>query len=120
MGDDWFGHRHPWSGEKMGDRDEWIEWDHILSRTLQTIEDYSDQYGLLAWQLDDDAVVVDAKPKIHKFEQAKQEIENGKNYKHAPGRYFVPDLYTRRSDGHIQTFREWIEKMAAESEKDDD
>ena len=116
MGDDWHGHRNPFTGMPQGDRNEWTTWDHVLANVLQTIEDYSDQYGLLAWQLDDEPVYVDAVRRIHKFEQARDEATRGtanKPYKPRPGEFFVPRVGTQRSDGKMQTYREWIEAQAA-------
>lgn len=113
MRDEWYGHRNPVTGEPIGDRDEWLSWDFALADAVQTIEDYSDQYGLLAWELDDDMVYVNANRKIHKFKSAIERKTNGKNYKAAPGEYFVPEVKTRGE--RIQTFQEWVIK---ESEKD--
>lgn len=120
MGDDWFGHRDPLTWEKTGDKDEWIDWDHILANVLQTIEDFSDQHGLLQWQLDDDAVVVDAVKKIHPFEAARDRKTGHKNYKSVPGEYYVPRLKSRREGGKMQTFREWVEAQAEEAAESQD
>lgn len=109
MSDDWFGHRDPRTGEKFGDRDEWISWDHHLVTAYQTIEAYTDRNGNLRWELEDEAVYVDAVPKIDKFEEAKDLITGAKNYKPTPGEYFVAEVKTRRSSGHIQTFPEYLE-----------
>lgn len=112
MADDWYGHRDAFTFEPKGDKDEWLEWDYLLLGAFQTIEDYSDQYGLLAWELADDAVYVDAVRRVHKFEQARDMVTRGtktKPYQAVPGEYFIPKIGTQRSDGKIQTFREWIE-----------
>lgn len=119
MHDDWFGHRDPLTGRPTGDREEWIEWDHLLADTFQTIEDYTDEYGLLAWKRDDEAVEIDAVRKIHKFKAAVDQATAGsakKPYQPRPGEYFVPRLYSRRSDESTQTFREWIEAQVSEEE----
>lgn len=118
MRDDWFGHRDPLTGEPLGDRDEWLDWDHALAYAFQTIEDYSDSAGLLQWQLDDEAVEVNAIRKINKFQAAVDVMtksRGGKPYEPKPGEYFVADLFTRRADGHIQTYREWVEKQVADN-----
>lgn len=103
----------------MGDRDEWTSWDYALIGAFQTIEDYSDEYGLLAWERDDEAVVVDAVRKIHPFKQAVELKTRGtekKPYKPAAGEYFVPRLSSRRKDENgeevYRTFREWVESEA--------
>lgn len=103
----------------MGDKDEWIEWDHALATALQVIEDYTDEYGLLAWELADEAVEVDAHKRIHKFKASVDARTRGteKNpYKPLPGEYFVPDVWTRRKDEDgkqiFQTYGEWMQKEA--------
>ena len=65
MADDWFGHRHPFTGEPFGDKDEWTDWDFVLVEAVQLIEDWTDQHGLLAWEVDDpkERVQVIAKPR---------------------------------------------------------
>src|SRR5690606_16031560 len=99
--DDWAGHRHPFTGEPVGDKDAWTTWDHALAYAVQTIEDFTDQYGIPQWQLDDEAVEVDAVKKIHKFKAAVDRATSGskgKDYRPAPGEMFVPDIWSRRSD----------------------
>lgn len=94
MGDDWYGHRDLHTGEPEGDREEWIEWDYLLMRTLQLIEDYTNEHGLLRWEIDDPEgrVNVDAIKKIDKFREAQELKTGGKNYKPSPGEYFIPRL----------------------------
>jgi hypothetical protein len=118
--DDWYGHRDPFSGAPEGDKDEWLDWDFALIDAFQTIEDYSDQYGLLQWELDDDDVVVDAIKKIHPFEQARDLATKGsknKPYEPAPGEYFVPKMYKQFSDDpDFQTYEAWLKRKAEELE----
>lgn len=121
--DDWAGHRHPLTGEEMGDKDEWTSWDHALAGAFQTIEDYSDEYGLLVWERDDEAFEVEAVRKIHPFKRAVDEATRGtekKPYKPRPGEYFVPKVWSRREDeegrGVFQTFREWVESQVDEGQ----
>jgi hypothetical protein len=109
MNDPWYGHRDLTTGMPYGDRDGWLEWDYALVSAYQTIEDFTDNNGLLKWEMDDDAVFVDAKRQIDKFEEAKQQTTGGTKYKARDGEYFIPDVKTRRSDGHFQTFTEWVE-----------
>lgn len=112
MRDDWYGHRDPFTGAKMGDKDEWLEWDHLLADTYQIIEDHTDEYGLLVWEREDEAVAIDAVRKIHPFKESVDLVTSGtanKPYKARPGEYFVPDVSSRRSDDSLQTFRQWIE-----------
>lgn len=120
MGDDWFGHRDPLTGEPQGDREEMTSWDHSLLNAFQTIEDYSDKHGLLVWEIDDERVVVEAVRKIDKFQRAVDERTKGtekKPYKPVPGESFYPRVHSREmdEDGNevFNTFREWVEKSIA-------
>ena len=122
MRDEWYGHRDTFTFRPDSDREEYLDWDFALFDALQTIEDNTDQYGLLSWELADDAVEVDAIKKVHKFEQARDLATKGsakKPYQASPGEYFVPDVWTRRSGGHIQTWQEWMESLAEGSEDDE-
>lgn len=110
----------------FGDRDEWTDWDYALIDVFQTIEDYTDEYGILAWQRDDEAVVIDAKKKIHPFKQAVDQVTAGSEkrpYKAEPGEYFVPDIYSQRKDENgkevIQTYSEWIKALSEVEEESD-
>lgn len=118
MHDDWYGHRDPFTGDPKGDKDEWLEWDFLLLETLQMIEDHTDDTGLLVWETDDPAAVVDAIPKINKFDRAREVKESAKNFKRRPGTRYVPKLWSRRKDDEgedrFQTFREWVERSVAE------
>lgn len=118
MHDDWYGHRDPFTGDPKGDKDEWLEWDFLLLETIQMIEDHTDDTGLLVWETDDPAAVVDAIPKINKFDRAREVKESAKNFKRRPGTRYVPKLWSRRKDesgeNRFQTFREWIERSVAE------
>lgn len=59
---------------------------------LQLIEDYSTEYGLPIWEVDENADNVDvvAVRRIDKFEASKEKITSKKNYKPAAGERFVP------------------------------
>lgn len=108
--DDAAGHRSPISGRVVGDPQGWTEWDYALVYAVQVIEDFTDQFGLLSWEVEDEAVEVDAVKKIHKFAAARDRATSGtqkKPYKPEPGEMFYPRLWSRRSDGYIQTFSEW-------------
>lgn len=111
--DDWFGHRDPLTAEPLGDRDEWIDWDHAIIDAFQTIEDYTDsESGHLQWELDDEAVVIDAVPYIHKFREAIDQVTQKPGYKAAPGERYRPKMWSRRKDefgeDKIQSYSEWI------------
>lgn len=120
MSDDWFGHRHPLTGEKIRDRDEWTEWDYLLLNAYQTIEDWTDKDGLLAYEVDDPQgrVIVNAKKKINQFDRAKEARTGGKNYKPDKGEYFVPDVKLHDPEGEWPTLREFIEAQVAELDDD--
>ena len=108
----------------MGSAAEWTDWDHALVTAIQVIEDYSDEYGLLAWELADEAVEVDAVRKVHKFKASVDARTTGtptKPYKPVPGEYFVPEVWTRRKDEdgneRFQTYEEWLKKELEKQEK---
>lgn len=95
----------------MGDPDRWTDWDYALGYATQIVDDFTDQYGLLAWEVDDEAVEIDAVKKRHKFKAAVDRATAGtskKPYKPEPGEYFTPEVWSRRADGSIQTFSEWV------------
>ena len=124
MGDDWFGHRDPLTGEPRGDKGEFLSWDWSLLNAFQTIEDYTDsKSGLPIWEMDDERVVVDAVRKVNKFQRSIDERTKGtekKPYKPVPGEYFVPNMWSREKDESgesvFQTFREWVEKSIEKGE----
>lgn len=124
MGDDWFGHRDPLTGEPQGDKDEYLSWDWSLLNAFQTIEDYTDQKsGISQWLLDDERVTVDAIRKVNKFQRAIDERTKGtekKPYKPVPGEYFVPEVHSREVDENgeevFYTFREWVQRSIAEDQ----
>lgn len=112
MQDDWFGHRDAFTFEPVGDKDEWVEWDYVLLNAFQTVEDWTNQDGLLAYEVDDfqDRVIVQAVRKINKFEAAKESITGGKNYKPRPGEYFVPETLLQDPENDSwPTMEEYIE-----------
>lgn len=118
MQDDWYGHRDWLTWKKRGDKDEWTKWDFALVNALQTIEDFSDDNGILAWEKEDDNAVIDAVKKIDPFREAVEDRTSGKNYKAANGEYFVPHVYAF-GDTELQTFGEWISKPVEDEEPDD-
>jgi hypothetical protein len=122
MGDDWFGHRDPFTGAPVGDREEYTSWDFSLLNAFQTIEDYTDQKsGIPIWELDDERIVVEAVRKKNKFQAAIDLTTKGtekKPYKPQPGEYFVPRMYSRETDENgeevYQTFTQWVNKTVEE------
>lgn len=119
MQDDWYGHRDPVTWFETGDKDEWLDWDFALVNALQTIEDFSDDNGILAWEKEDGNAVVEAVKKIDPFREAVEDRTGGKNYKAANGEYFVPRVYG--FDGaELQTFEEWVNKPADEGDEGPD
>lgn len=112
--DEWFGHRDPfYPSIKRGDREEFIDWDYALLGAVSTIEDMTDDYGLVPWELDDDRITVEASQRIHKFVSARDRTTSKKNRTASPGEYFVPDVVFRGADDeHPQTFSEWISKRS--------
>lgn len=117
MQDDWHGHRDPFTGAKQGDKDEWLEWDFLLLNAFQTVEDFTDEYGILKWVHDDPAVRINAKSVIHKFAEARDRITSQPKRKTPKGESFIPEVYSRRTDEEgnevTWTFREWVENQAS-------
>lgn len=107
MRDEWFGHRDPFLGTPSGDKDEWLDWDFALATAFQTVEAYTDKNGIPEWRKQDPDVVIDAERKIEPFQQAVDQIKAGKNYKQAPGEYFVPVFTARRKDKTMWTYEDW-------------
>ena len=111
MEDDWYGHRDPLTGVPTGDRDEWISWDHILVNAYQLIQDFTNEHGLLIWEVGDpkERVTVLAERKIDKFKAAVESRTGGKKYKALKGEYFVPKLDLRAKEW--PTFDEWVQSQ---------
>jgi len=118
MQDEWFGHRSPFNGAPLGEKDEWIEWDFLLASAFQTIEVYTDDNGLYRWVKDDPSVEIQAQRKISPFDEAVDEITNAKNYKKRNGEYFIPVVLPRREDKTVWTYPEWRTAKQAEAEED--
>ena len=100
MADANFGHTDPFTGELYEDADGWTDWDFLLVQADQLIRDWTDQNGLLAWEVNDhkQRVRVLAERRIDQFEAAKASITSGKRYKARPGEYFVPKLEKTTED----------------------
>lgn len=120
MGDDWFGHRHWLTGDPQGDKDEWTQWDYILSRVLQTYDDFTNDHGLARWEVDDpkERVDVGAERKTDKFQAAMDRITGKDKYKPSPGEYFIPKLELRASDW--PTFGEYMDHLVQEAQDEAD
>lgn len=75
---------------------------------LQLIEDYSTEYGLPIWEVDENADNVDvvAVRRIDKFEASKEKTTSKKNYKPAAGERFVPKAILNW--GEWPTFEDWV------------
>jgi len=108
------GHRDPITGAPFGDKTDWTTWDYALMTAVQTIADFTTSDGVLAWEIEEDGVRVDALKRINKFEAAKQRKTSGKTYKETPGEYFVPSIRPPLGKEKHQTIAEWREKQAEE------
>ena len=81
---------------------------------VQTIIDFTDDNGLLVWEVAEDGVIVESQRVIDKF-QASVDRKTGKEgYKPQPGERWKPLVKPNRHrpDGDFQTFREWRENQA--------
>lgn len=115
MRDPAFGHRDWFTGEVIGNQDEWTEWDYALVTAYQIIQDNTNASGILSWENESENVMVEAVKKIDKFEQSRQNRTKGsekKPYKPSPGETWVPR--TKLQYGEWPTYREWVEAQIAE------
>lgn len=121
MRDDAYGHRDFFSGSVFEDKDEWVEWDFALVTALQTIEDSTDKYGLLTWQVEPEDIEINAEKRIHKFQASVDRATAGsdkKPYKPQPGEYFLPDMWSRGADKDRKpTYREWLDSFEKDSKE---
>lgn len=105
------GHRDPITGAPFGDKTDWTTWDYALMTAVQTIEDLTDNDGLLVWEAEEDEARMDIVKKTSKFQAAVQRRTGGQNYKATPGEYFVPYLRPPMGKEKHQTITEWREKQ---------
>lgn len=118
MEDEFFGHRDPFSGEPVGDKDEWLPEDFALAKAAQAIETYTDSNGLRQWQKEDPLKVIDAERKIDPFRAAVERRTSGKKYKAAPGEYWVPVVGAERPGNKPWSYQEWVESIHAKIEEE--
>lgn len=119
MRDPYFGNRDVLTGDPIRDRDEWTEWDYILVSVYQLIQDLTNKHGLLAHEVENERMVVEAIKKHDKFQAAVDRATKGskkKGYTPDPGEYFVPRLYLRGGDW--PTLEEYWASQGEESEDD--
>lgn len=110
MRDPYFGHRHPFTGEPLRDKEEWTSWDYALVSAFQMIEDFTGKDGLLVWEKDSERVQVEAIRKIDKFQQAVENVTSRKNYKAQKGETFYPNL--KLLGGEWPTATEYFDGIA--------
>lgn len=119
MRDPLFGHRDPFTGEGIRDRDEWTEWDFVIVAAFQLVNDLTNQHGLLVHEVDNERMDVEAIKGHDKFQAAIDRATKGhpkKGYKPDPGETWKPRLRLR--GGEWPTLEEFFEKQAAEAEFD--
>ena len=114
MRDHYYGFRDPITFEES-EEPYWLDWDYALADALQTIEDHTNQHGILVWEAESERVEISAVKKIDKFEAAKTARTSGKKYKAAAGEYWVPKVDLR--GGEWPTHEEWISEMVTRDEK---
>lgn len=123
MRDAWYGHRDFYF-EEFGDKDEWIRWDYSIASALQTIEDLTDQHGILVWERDAENMDIEAVKTIDKFQASIDRKTKGSDknpYKPEPGEAWTPRVTQR--GGETPTYRKYLEKLRAgngEIPEDDD
>lgn len=111
MRDEWFGWRDPFSGEPVGEKDDWTDWDFALVAAYETIEAFTDQNGIRQWQKEDPKRLIDAEKKIDQFQAAIARRTKGsakKPYKPEDGEYWVPVVEAERPGNKPWTYAEWV------------
>lgn len=120
MSDEWFGHRHWFTGDPQGSKDEWLPEDFMFAQVYQLIDDFTDQYGFLAWEVNDpmQRVYVDTKLDIDRVQQAILIRENSKDTKKrlekVQGSYVKPEVKLINPDDEWPTHAEFFESLAEE------
>ena len=101
------GHRDENTGDVLGSG--WTQDDFMLFDAYQTIDDFSDQHGILVWDKESDRVDIWATHKVDKFESAKDRAAGKKGRKPIAGEYWVPDvrLIPGYEDEGWPTITEW-------------
>lgn len=117
MSDEWFGHRNWYTLAPEGAKDEWLPEDFTLAQVYQLITDFTDQYGFLAWEVDDpqQRAYVDTKLDIDRVQQAIQSAENNRDTKaqleKVKGSYVKPVLKLIKKDGEWPTHIEYFDSL---------
>lgn len=124
MRDEWFGHRDPLTGKEQGDREEWVTWDFRLIQVFQLIEDFTDQHGFLAWEIDDpkNRTLVETTFEVDRAQQALNIAEKKKSNRDkldkVEGSYLAPKLKRMNPGSEWPSHEEYFEYLA-EKHKDD-
>lgn len=81
---------------------------------VQTIIDFTDDNGLLVWEVAEDGVIVESQRVIDKF-QASVDRKTGKEgYKPQPGERWKPVLKPKRGSEGFQDFKTWRDSQKGE------
>ena len=119
MRDPLFGHRDPFTGEALRDKDEWTEWDFTIVSAFQLVNDLTNKHGLLVHEVDNERMDVEAVKDFDKFQAAIDRATKGtksKGYTPSPGEVWKPRLRLR--GGEWPTLEEYFQKQAEEAERD--
>lgn len=120
MRDAYFGHRDPFTGEPLRDRDEWTDWDYAIQGAFQLVNDLTDKHGLLRHEVESERVMVSAIRQTDRFQAAVDRMTSGgpKGYKASPGEYWIPKLELR--GGEWPTVEEYFAIEAEKARAEDD
>lgn len=105
------------SGDKIGDRDQWIKWDYALVGALQVIEDNTTSSGHPSWVVESERVDVLAVKSIDKFQAAIDRKTSGTKYKASPGETHRAEI--KLLGGEYPTYREYIEGLIEKATDDE-
>lgn len=119
MRDPLFGHRDPFTGKGIRDKDEWTEWDFTIVSAFQLVNDLTNKHGLLVHEVDNERMDVEAVKDTDKFQAAIDRATKGtpkKGYTPSFGETWKPRLKLR--GGEWPTLEEYFKKQAEEAERD--
>lgn len=118
MSDDAFGQKNLVTGERRTSDERWTRWDYLLAGVYQTITDFTDSNGFLAWEVDDplERMEIRGTVKTDRAENVKSKVEkaNAKRMERVPGSYVSLSIRKRREEDDFPSHTEFFERLAQE------
>jgi|SRR5699024_149517 len=117
MNDD-YGHLNWVTGERKLPPGTWTIWDYLLANVFQIINDFTDQNGFLAWEVDDPQERMEIRGilRTDRAENVKQKVEkqNAKRMERVPGSYVALKIRKRREEDDFPTHSEYFDRLVEE------